>query len=61
MSDFMSADIDDLMNGNEAPADPNIDPDYAAALKQDREMLFSFRADREHFAWPEPVRKRHRR
>jgi hypothetical protein len=60
MSDFLTADICDLLNESEAEPQDATEKAYKLLLERDRELMREFSvtgADR--LTWPEPVRKRH--
>lgn len=60
MSDFLTADINELLHGGDTVEMRPEDKAYATLLARDREMISKFnRHDR--VIWPEPVRKRHLR
>jgi len=58
MSDFLTADIDELLNGTE-PEEPKEDKAYRDMLASDNKLVNTFRKKETRLQWPEPVRKRH--
>lgn len=60
MSDFLDADINELLGGDAEEAQNESDRAYKALLEQDEKLLNSFGNDRRKaLSWPEPVRKKH--
>ena len=59
MSDFLEADIDELLNPDKEPEKSEDDKAYQALLKQDRKLLNGFSRGSEALRWPDPIRKRH--
>lgn len=57
MSDFLTADINELMNG-EPSTESAKDRDLAALQARDRRLLTGFATER-RLTWPDPVTKRH--
>lgn len=55
MSDFQTADIDELLNSTE-PAEPKEDFNEVMA-RYDRELM-SFKPTSNRPSWPQPIRKR---
>ena len=59
MSDFLQADISDLMNVDIDPEDED-DKAYQELVARDHSMLSSFtETPKSRLNWPEPVRKKH--
>jgi len=59
MSDFLDADIDELLNGEMEDEQAAEDKAYNALLQQDKRIMSVFTDKREGLRWPDPVRKRH--
>ena len=59
MSDFLTADIDELMNAKEEEAETSDERAYKALVESDRKMMNTFTVRRQGLTWPEPVTKRH--
>jgi len=58
MADFLTDDIDTLLNANEAPKLSEDEKALEAMQKADNMLLTTFRNKSRDLRWPEPVRKR---
>ena len=59
MSDFMTADIGELLHGDDVPVESEDEKTYRLMLENDRRMLNGFEKKQDGMRWPDPVRKRH--
>jgi hypothetical protein len=59
MNDFLTADINELMNAKEEEADTSDERSYRVLVESDRKMINTFTVRRQGLTWPEPVTKRH--
>ena len=61
MSDFLTEDIDELLQEKEVEKLSGDEKAYQALLKHDKELILGFADKRRRLRWPEPVRKRYTR
>ncbi len=58
MSDFQTANINELLSKVEKEPVSEDDKAYSALMKEDAELLTKFPSRRDRFNWPSPVKKR---